>query len=520
MKCVYAKPLFIGVVALIATLPCWVVPARAVVLFEEDFEGLTLGPVVTFPSEVTAFEAWTSTPPQNWSSDASGVPGDPINEGVREFRGWTFVDKEWWTATSGDQDRSLYTLGHGTVGVADPDEFDDFSLGSGEGRGPAPDGCADLPNECYSCGLITPPIPLNGVGAGQARVVFDSSWRPEDGQKGAIQVSYGGGAFADLLTLSSVNADGSPGTAGGTGTFTKVTGPDGLQIGDLRPDLAQVNELIDLPINNPAGAPSMQLRFRMFDAGNDWWWAVDNVQVYTGVPGPRDPTMKVVINRDTGAVTVTNGTKTAVQLRGYEISSTDGVFNEASATFLADSAPGEWRQLSKAGGVQDLSEGFLDSVGYSLTSGSIIGLGAGAWTPHFSEAGDVTFQYLVAGSDVPVKGFVEFVGNGGSSFAFLDLNFDGSVNIGDWETFLGVTTTADLSALSEAQAYRKGDLDGDLRLGLNDFIVFEREYDRINGVGSFMAVLSEVPEPTSVWLGVTAATLLATTRRPRRDATR
>jgi hypothetical protein len=482
--------------------------ASGVVLFEEDFEGLNLGPVVTFPSEIEAREAWTSTAPANWVSDPSGVPGDPVNEGVQEFRGWTFVDKAWWIATAGDQDRTDFVHGYGTLAVADPDEFDDFSLGSGEGRGPAPDGCDPLVGGCFSCGLTTPAISLQGAAANSVRVVFDSSWRPEDTQKGIIEVSFDGGAFTPLRGYASVNSDGSTGTANGTGTFTKITGPTGAQIGDILPDLSFVNEVVDVAAGNPAGATSMTLRFRMIDAGNDWWWAVDNLQVYTGTPGPRDPVLKVVVDRDTGNVSVINGTSQSIQLRGYEIRSADGSFDVTSAAFLADSNS-NWRQLTGAAAGTDLSEGYLQSAGTPLASGASFSLGNGAWKPFHVEQDDITFQYLVPGQDDPVRGLVEFVGNDGQSFAFLDLNFDGFVNINDWQTFLDVTTTADLSSLTPAQAYRQGDLDGDLRLGVNDFIVFQREFDRINGAGSFAAALASVPEPASIviLLGGAAVTL-------------
>jgi hypothetical protein len=37
-----------------------------------------------------------------------------------------------------------------------------------------------------------------------------------------------------------------------------------------------------VPLNNPAGATTMNVRFGMLTAANDWWWAVDNIAV--GVP--------------------------------------------------------------------------------------------------------------------------------------------------------------------------------------------------------------------------------------------
>ena len=114
----------------LASLFCVVLittPARAVDLFSEDFEGLTLGPVVTFASEIREREAWTKTPPAGWTQDDSGVPtvGNP-NIGVKEFEGWTFVNKDWWAATADDQDRTLFTNASGIIAVADPDEWDDF----------------------------------------------------------------------------------------------------------------------------------------------------------------------------------------------------------------------------------------------------------------------------------------------------------------------------------------------------------------------------------------------------------
>ncbi|MBN2316111.1 MAG: hypothetical protein JXM79_19445, partial [Sedimentisphaerales bacterium] len=43
------------------------------------------------------------------------------------------------------------------------------------------------------------------------------------------------------------------------------------------------NETITVNVNNPAGATSVILAFGLYDAGNDWWWAIDNIKV-TGTP--------------------------------------------------------------------------------------------------------------------------------------------------------------------------------------------------------------------------------------------
>jgi hypothetical protein len=38
-----------------------------------------------------------------------------------------------------------------------------------------------------------------------------------------------------------------------------------------------------IDIDNPPWATNVVLKFGMFDAGNDWWWAIDNIKV-TGMP--------------------------------------------------------------------------------------------------------------------------------------------------------------------------------------------------------------------------------------------
>ena len=42
------------------------------------------------------------------------------------------------------------------------------------------------------------------------------------------------------------------------------------------------NEVVTLPLNNPDGATKLQLTFGMREAGNDWWWAIDNLAVFGG----------------------------------------------------------------------------------------------------------------------------------------------------------------------------------------------------------------------------------------------
>ena len=88
-------------------------------IYFEDFESVELGPNQDegLASDRGAVRA------RRLGSRHSGVRvGDPDNDGVTEWAGWSFADKEWWTAAAGGQRREEYSLGSGTVLVADPDD--------------------------------------------------------------------------------------------------------------------------------------------------------------------------------------------------------------------------------------------------------------------------------------------------------------------------------------------------------------------------------------------------------------
>ncbi len=239
-------------------------PAHAVELFSENFNGLPLGdsvdegvagPIGDAGGTVSE-KVWTDVPPAGWVDDDSGVPGigePPDNNGVFEWAGWNFSDRDWWVQTAGDQRRSEFVNASGTVMVADADEWDDAAHPGGPPDGP-----------WYNSFISTPAISLAGIQADSATLDFDSSWRPEFDdnyhQTANITVSYDGGADVEVLRWES---------DGASANFKTDT----------------PNEHVTLGLNNPDGANEMTITFGLFDAGNDWWWAVDNVSV-NGVPEP------------------------------------------------------------------------------------------------------------------------------------------------------------------------------------------------------------------------------------------
>ncbi len=218
-------------------------------LFSEDFENLTLGANVD--EGVAGEMVWTNQPPANWEIDNSELFGaDEEGVGVTEWKGWAFADKDWWVETAGDQRRAEFARGQGIVAIADPDEWDDI----GGPGGQQPGG--------YNTYMSTPPIDISGIDAGSAILSFDSSWRPEFDdnyhQSGNLRVSFDGGEAIELFEWLSDSS--SPNYK----------------------DEA-IDEEVIVPLNNPEGAQSMIITFGMFDAGNDWWWAIDNIEVTTGV---------------------------------------------------------------------------------------------------------------------------------------------------------------------------------------------------------------------------------------------
>lgn len=95
---------------------------------------------------------------------------------------------------------------------------------------------------------------------------------------------------------------------------------------------------------------------------------------------------------------------------------------------------------------------------------------------------------------------------------FGDLNHDGVLDAGDWESLrknFGSAAGAD-----SLQAYRRGDLDGDGEIGFGDLATFRSLFDLHHGAGASLTLTSApVPEPASPLLCLAAATVFGLLRR-------
>ena len=203
-------------------------------VFEEDFEGVELFPLESSTEGGGDGTDWTDVFPDGWERDNTDTPeGEPF-----EFYGFTIFDKASWVTTAGGQGRELFTIADGNVVVADGDEYDDGT---------------DIDPDLFNVFLTTPEVSLAGQAADSVELQFDSSFRPYPTMVGTVDVSFDGGSNWDnLLTLDDTTVE------GGTSSLTRVNN----------------KEILDL--SNPADA-SVMIRFGMTDAGNDWWWAIDNV---------------------------------------------------------------------------------------------------------------------------------------------------------------------------------------------------------------------------------------------------
>ncbi|MDB4683971.1 hypothetical protein OAE99_00900, partial [bacterium] len=200
------------------------------VYFLENFDGVILKPFESDSESGGDGTDWSTFEPDGWLINKNSNHGATSGgETVKEFDGWTFIDPVSWNATAG-QDRSQFTKGNGVIAVADSDEFDDKA------------------DAKFNASLTTPIIDISGASNNTLKLRFDSSWRKEP-QTGSVAVTYNGGTPIILLNLDE-------------------NSPDAL------------NETIELELNNPADARAAVITWT-YSGYNNWWWAIDNIQVLT-----------------------------------------------------------------------------------------------------------------------------------------------------------------------------------------------------------------------------------------------
>ncbi len=250
-------------------------------IFSEDFENMPLQPNVMEnivnrdPAEITT-QAWAgedAAPPYWWIVDDICSIGDP-DIGMLEWEGWAFVTGEFWLKADG-QHRGEFVnslinsdgLGVGVIAVVDPDEWDDY--------GSPGDLCS------FWSDLNTPVIPLTNLNLADITVTFDSSWRPEDSQKAALVAVFEDGTttFLDYWESDSISPFFYEDIIHENETISYTLGDYTADDHPIYPGYTSEMESGLGHAKIPAGAKYMYLSFRMMDATNDWWWAIDNISI-------------------------------------------------------------------------------------------------------------------------------------------------------------------------------------------------------------------------------------------------
>ena len=243
----------------------------------------------------------------------------------------------------------------------------------------------------------------------------------------------------------------------------------------------------------------------MVKFGNSFFPSLGQGEIFRIVPAAA---INVVVNRDTGAITITNNANAAVNLTSLTISSTFGAVNPAALTPITGNYDSTgngsvdnnnaWHVTTADGNNFTFNEVTGGDAGTLAVGQQIVLSPGGGWLQ--SPTQDLALSLVVNGS--PLSTSVAYAGNNGQAFKRSDLNFDGALSAADWAVFIA-SAYADLTSLSKAEAYQLGDLNADNANNFADFRLFKADYDAANGVGAFVAMTGAVPEPcTALLVGI------------------
>jgi PEP-CTERM motif len=235
------------------------------------------------------------------------------------------------------------------------------------------------------------------------------------------------------------------------------------------------------------------------------------------LPAALSPTLEATINRTNGQLTITNNTGAAVSFTSMSITSASQVLNAAdwsSITANYDQGGGldtdAWEitapttmPLPAFTGTLSEMESAGGSGGATLGNGNSINLG-NVWNDSRFE--DVQIQLtLSTGGVMPVTPSYT-----GPAHLLGDLDNSGAVGINDYKKF-SMNLHTDVSTLGQAEAYLRGDMNGDLQINYADFAAFSAAFENA-GNGSLAAALARIPEPSTVLLVVVAMFMMGSMR--------
>lgn len=273
--------------------------------------------------------------------------------------------------------------------------------------------------------------------------------------------------------------------------------------------------------------------FNTLPAPGDWVGLTEIVVNDPTFVFPELP-LSLLVNRDSGEISLRNVNSDPVSLKGYSITSAAGSLTPINWTSIADSydmdsqtgtivdGDNNWTNLTDPASQNsiELSEfQFGVGDGGEILGDSTISLGSDAWLKSVFE--DLVFEYVDPDTGEIVPAGVVYESTSKAPFVRSDLDTDGDIDGDDWLQFVS-GMSADMSSLNSAPAYRLGDLDGDLDNDLKDLKIFQADYDAAQGSGAFAALISgaPIPEPSGLTLlGALVGMAFIVRRRTRHPVT-
>lgn len=261
----------------------------------------------------------------------------------------------------------------------------------------------------------------------------------------------------------------------------------------------------DSPINAPWA-------FVAFRADGSTTNTADNLVIGTSpVDVGLSSSVTFQVDRSTGEVVVSSSSSQA-NVVSYTIGSSAGGLNPDGWTSIAgnyDSPAGNgsvddtaWMvNIENSNSLSESAENMVMVDGATF-GGSEINLG-NAWVSSPFQDLDGIVLVNHGGQIEAVRPIFEYFG----SHTLGDLTSDGMVNADDWAAFKSGQNVVE-EGMSLVEAYQLGDMDADFDHDLNDFRLFQDAFDDANGSGAFAAMVSGVPEPTSVVLAGLALLLV------------
>ena len=292
---------------------------KADVIGFDDFEGLEMQPFTEAGGVIDLGQGgldWTRNIP-GWSVDNTLM--NPPTMNADAYNGWSAWNVDAWFVEQGDQGRGTCgCLGLGTGNtclVADPDAWDDFGV--------------NLPSNGYNS-YISRTYDLTGFNQNSLVISFDYEFRVEDSQEGTVEVSFDGGAtWQELLHFGPVGDD-----------F-----PDGSYFFDT-PGMFSAGTDFN------ASSSQLILRFGCFNAGNDWWFAIDNVSVTTG-DGFNEFEDFEGLTLEPFSASVGDGTDWSEEIPNWVIDNSGTVDSNGVAGFSKETAYDGWKAVDVFGWVEE-----------------------------------------------------------------------------------------------------------------------------------------------------------------------